>query len=659
MTKKFNALICIMLSLVLFVAACADTTKPEENLTVSLSDSQLRLDRFEDYILTATVTDADGEKSDKQVTWETTDASVIKVSGGTLSPQGIGTATVKATAGTATAVCEVVVEDTYSRPQLMVALANVSVLVGGKYNLAPDVKYKNKSVEGAVYEYLVEDSTVASVTGNTVNGLKFGSTRLTMTAKWKGISGSGAAALTKTLDINVVEDVVITLSQQSAVLYSQSKVESVPFFEDKTFTNTVELSGAVKDKGLDKPGVWVSDNPDVASVNAESGVVTGLSAGIANITLQYTTDASTYSSEPVEVSVVRPEAQTDKEALVPVSTLALSAGDFFPAGSVITAVYDAVDTGRKDNLFSDGKLSLPADELVNGSASAVAERTTRLGTGKYIVETDNYAYICNITIATEIFTEIEPLLEVFNYGTTGKLWPGYYVLGSNIDAQGAENNLGGWVEGGITGLTGTFDGRGYTISNMKMTKQGGLFGRIGLAGTVKNVAFDNVEINGNNCFVLAFFPGAGTVIENVYINATTIWGGGGSAPRAAALFSLVNIWSGANLTLRNVVVKTPLDLENTKNVASLFGGANFNSLGAPSGGYRVTAENVFVISSLRMDSTAIPNLGGFTGYGIDLANMTRFDTLEAAQSAQYPDSLKTGVWKTITAGELPVFASAV
>ncbi len=72
-----------------------------------------------------------------------------------------------------------------------------------------------------------------------------------------------------------------------------------------------------------------------------------------------------------------------------------------------------------------------------------------------------------------------------------------YVLTDNIDLGSLDTTFQP-----LPSLSGTFDGNGYTISNMKITDSSldnvGLFQSIGSTGVVKNLKLDNVTIEANN-----------------------------------------------------------------------------------------------------------------------------------------------------------------
>ena len=124
---------------------------------------------------------------------------------------------------------------------------------------------------------------------------------------------------------------------------------------------------------------------------------------------------------------------------------------------------------------------------------------------------------------------------------------GYYVLGADINASGI--NKGAVNQGTSThtrlvysngttlledsangqlamtkGLTGIFDGRGYTISNLVVVR-GGLFGFV--SGTIKNVAFTNIKEQyrygttaASYTSLLGIKAFSTAKIENVYIEHT-------------------------------------------------------------------------------------------------------------------------------------------
>ena len=69
----------------------------------------------------------------------------------------------------------------------------------------------------------------------------------------------------------------------------------------------------------------------------------------------------------------------------------------------------------------------------------------------------------------------------------------YYVLAGNIDATGLVLAGAGPAWQASIGFCGTFDGQGYTISNLTVPAWSqGLFGAVGYGAVIKNVKFENL-----------------------------------------------------------------------------------------------------------------------------------------------------------------------
>ena len=100
----------------------------------------------------------------------------------------------------------------------------------------------------------------------------------------------------------------------------------------------------------------------------------------------------------------------------------------------------------------------------------------------------------NVIPVTKILTTAEDINLLNATAATANL-SGYYILGNDIDCENAK-----YEAGAMNGkqFIGTFDGRGYTISNIKVGSCG-IFGVMSSNAVVKNVNFENVSITtGNN-----------------------------------------------------------------------------------------------------------------------------------------------------------------
>lgn len=321
-----------------------------------------------------------------------------------------------------------------------------------------------------------------------------------------------------------------------------------------------------------------------------------------------------------------------------------------------------------------------------------------------VISTNVYTRVINEASDLAIFTmgyTVDPDKE-YNIttictGDSTTKYDGYYILGGDIDAtdykhktpylftgNGAELAWPEWFQSGgkTCGLTGTFDGNGYTISNLTFGKDekitwdnrfaqeygnAGLFGAIGRDGTVKNVAFDNVSFaleigNGVECkvantFVLATYIVEAN-IENVHISLNGL--------NRVGTNTNANLGSTATLahqimnsTMTNVVIELADDgltgAVASTNYGSLVGRNNANMSGnlANYG----TWTNVIVISTIGLGRNGAMCGENETSGSTILTGARRYDNVKAFDDDTEKDLSgfeDSGFW---TVGEtgLPVF----
>ena len=142
--------------------------------------------------------------------------------------------------------------------------------------------------------------------------------------------------------------------------------------------------------------------------------------------------------------------------------------------------------------FADYTTPISEQEILyymtaDGKATTLSE--LGLGKGTMLAVTKNKLIRFKYQAVTNVIYTLEEL-ECIRYYTQNV--EGYYVLGGDIDGAGKELKEAAthWDES--RGFRGTFDGRGYTIKNIKINGYG-LFGNMGYA-TVKNVNFEEVKV---------------------------------------------------------------------------------------------------------------------------------------------------------------------
>ncbi len=208
-------------------------------------------------------------------------------------------------------------------------------------------------------------------------------------------------------------------------------------------------------------------------------------------------------------------------------------------------------------------------------------------------------------------------LAVFQMTSENTAFPGYYMLTTNIDASSythaAHTGLAQTFNasfGASAGLTGTFDGNGYTISNLSFEKGDGLFGNVGPGGTVKNVAFKNAvttAVDGGKYPSLIAAYVVGATIENVYADISMA---NGRAWNGALFYQAAS----QNTTIKNCLI-----------VADVKTGTHYGSLAAEATSRMyLRCTDLYVIS----DKVLVCNNGTVT---LDASNCTgQQNTMEGA-----------------------------
>ncbi len=157
-----------------------------------------------------------------------------------------------------------------------------------------------------------------------------------------------------------------------------------------------------------------------------------------------------------------------------------------------------------------------------------------LGVAKDKLFKFNCASVTKVLAKAEDLNYIRRDYTVSSYGNPGcydGVITGNFVMINDIDCTGLEWKDSGTYWENSRGFGGTFDGRGYTIKNLSVGKNG-LFGTLSYA-TIKNVNFTNVRLkaNGGSGAYVALFANSiyNTVIDNVkmqfseYVAGDGVW----------------------------------------------------------------------------------------------------------------------------------------
>ena len=506
--KKVCLAVCLMMA-VLCAAAC--TQAPAVTVTIGSASETLNVGQS----ITLTAEASDGGA----VEWSSENEAVATVSEtGTVTAVSAGTVKIIAERGEASAQCTVTVKDDVS---FTVGEAQAALKVGQKLQIAAQLTVNGKEVT-AELAYSSSDPSVASASEGIITALKAGSAEITVSCEYGGAPYSAKVSVT-------VENVVsVSLSQETAELFAYGDGSSL------SLAATVTVNGATDE---DAQIAWTSSAPDVVSVDG-NGLLTGLSAGSAEISAVYTLDGKDYTGAAA-VTVKRAAVRCDASYAfgIKAEDLVLKASDF-------TGTVEEIKNG-------DSALQFIVSE--NGENITLAkEQFAETGEITLNVTTNRTTTSVAVKAATFVIRSAADLDKMEEYGAPTTIWPegtnnyqGYFLLGADIDYGGKV-----W-QSALTNTNNrwnaiTFDGQGHTISNIQFTTANyGLFGTILMNGSiVRNLALTGVTVGGANFIGALAQTNEGTV-EDLFVSGSITSG---------EWNSLVTSYNRNSGTMKNVVV---------------------------------------------------------------------------------------------------------
>ena len=185
--------------------------------SVTLDKTKLELTEGASYTLTATVKPDDA--TDKTVTWSSSNTAVATVKDGKVTAVKAGTATITAKAGGKSATCTVTVtKATVAVTSVTLDKTSLSLKVNEELTLTATVKPDNATDKTVTWSS--SNTSVATVTGGTVKGIKAGTA--TITAKAGGQSATCQVTVTATETVPVIhlDQSSVTLPGALAFTYS-------------------------------------------------------------------------------------------------------------------------------------------------------------------------------------------------------------------------------------------------------------------------------------------------------------------------------------------------------------------------------------------------------------------------------------------------------
>ena len=261
--------ICLLACLSFATVACDLNSESGAKDKVELNETSVSLEVYSEYTLTAT-TNVKGE-----VTWSSSDETVATVAGGKVSALKVGSATITATAGKASATCEVTVTALSVLPVLEVSADEIQLVVGDEpYEVTASVTFKGEPQDCQI-SWESENADVATVANGAITAEGVGSTTVTATAECLG------ETLTQEISVTVSPDEYITVS--NLVMDLKVAEVNVDDITSDVFTATAYVNGA---EDGDKEILFRSNDENVATVVKNGNQATVTAVGVGSTTIE-------------------------------------------------------------------------------------------------------------------------------------------------------------------------------------------------------------------------------------------------------------------------------------------------------------------------------------------------------------------------------------
>ena len=352
---------------------------------VTLSQTELSLVKGATTGLTATVAPSDA--TNQNVTWRSSNTSIVTVENGTVTAVSAGNATITVTTedGNHTARCEVTV--TVSATGVTLSQTELSLVKGATTGLTATVApfdATNKKIT-----WSSTNTSVATVENGTVTAVSAGNATITVTTE----DGSYTARC----EVVVTDPIPVT-----GVTLSQTEL---PLVKRATATLAAKV---VPSDATNQKVTWRSTNTAVATV--ENGTVTAVSGGNATITV--TTEDGNYTAR-CEVVVTDP---------IPVTGVTLSQTEL-PLAKGATATLSATvvpaDATNKKVTWRSNNTSVATVE--NGTVTAVSAGNATI---TVTTEDGNHTARCEVVVTAPVPAASVTLSQtelILRKGATAKL----------------------------------------------------------------------------------------------------------------------------------------------------------------------------------------------------------------------------------------------
>ena len=341
----------------------------------------------------------------------------------------------------------------------------------------------------------------------------------------------------------------VTEAQKTAVkaVLENEAVAAATSVAEKTTTSEVvaalksAASSTNKDKVTDSSAISTFVNVSLAAAETKT------------VAEQTVVKAMTFEVKPIAMTVVEGEVVS---AVIPNAAIT--------EAIVFRLPVDANATETKADVFHNGDKMGTYDVATVNDAKYIEVASATFSTFSYTLKEggEEPTAVAKVIDATGAETPYETLQAAFEAAKTAKNVT--IELLSNVDLKDVE-----WPS---IQFNGTFDGKGYTISNLKVAytqDHSGFIRHSDSGAVVKNVTFKDASITGNRASVV-IGNGYGCTVENVIVDGGTITG----IQKCGGIMGMSG--EGSPLTITGCTVKNLAlvyaDFETEGNGGEAFGG---------------------------------------------------------------------------------------
>lgn len=504
-----------------------DYTKTDEDAALSFSATEKNMTIGDTFVLSPSYNKILGYT----MTYTSSNPSVASVNAknGLVTALNAGTTTVKATYtnGAKTAEASLTVNCDFGGYLPEAKINGVSdgepltLIKGADFYLDASVLFNKITFDDGTFSYSVADSSVATVSGSTVTAVANGETTLKLSGSWRG------KTLERTVDLKVVPEVIF--------LNDGKPVDDVVLY-------TVAEAGG-KDYATSMPNkfkVLIDNVENETKVNIDDTTLVSKSFG------KIVVAAGKYGSTTVSVSTQ--DGAYSKSFTITVKRPTVDVADVVPTFATDYGYYRD-SSGDAAALLSFANEEGVAIDAYQGSRALTVDKngyvfgiessdSSKRGSASVTVGTNEILYNFELDVLAKYFASADDLknLSITSEGYVR----GYYELLCNIDAKGIEL----YHTGGGT-FTGTFDGKGYTISNLTIASGNSMFGKLYAGSSISNLGLKNLKATEANFMFGDGSSTSGLTFNNIYIELSedTV------NPRG------IGSTTGSGFTMNNVVVK--------------------------------------------------------------------------------------------------------